>query len=108
MYGPFAHVEYDAFIFKVDSMHESLNEEEFQFQSDIFEHADPNFHNEQVVESKASFCMHYEGEGVDFIFPTGVFQDVNLIGKTDMNNISSLPPSHSNENQIYDIGKSFC
>ena len=39
MCDPFPHVEYDAFIFKTNSMHDSLNEEEFQFEFDIFEHS---------------------------------------------------------------------
>lgn len=39
MCDPFPQVEYEAFIFKTDSMQYSLNEEDFQFESDICEHA---------------------------------------------------------------------
>ena len=35
MCDPFPHVEYDAFIFKTDSMHDSFDEENFQFDSNI-------------------------------------------------------------------------
>lgn len=63
----FPHVEYDAFIFKIDSMHDSFDEEDFQFESNICEHVDQNFHNEQVLENEVSFYMCYASEDVDLV-----------------------------------------
>ena len=37
---PFPHVEYESFIFKVDSMPDSLNDENFQFEFDSYKHVD--------------------------------------------------------------------
>ena len=45
MCDPFPHVEYDAFIFETDSIHDSSNEEEFEFEFDICKYVDQNFHN---------------------------------------------------------------
>ena len=64
---PFPLDEYDALIFENDSMHESLGEEDFQFQFDMSGHSDQSFHNEQFLENEVSCYMHYESEGDDFI-----------------------------------------
>ena len=54
-----------------------------------------------------SLHIHYESNGDDFVFPIEEIEDVCQIGENDMNNISSLPHAHSNENQNYDRGKNF-
>lgn len=104
---PFPYVEYEAFIFKNDSMHDLSNKEQFQFQFDMFEHADQYFHNKQTVENESSFYMRYESQGVDSVLLSGVFPDVYLIGNTDMSDNLTLPHVNSNENQVYDRGKKF-
>lgn len=106
MSGLFPQVEYEAFIFENDSMHEPLNEESFQFQSDMFKHADQYFHNELMVEDEVSY-MHYESKSDDFVLPCDLLYDDNMIGETDMSGNFSLPHESSDENYVYDRGKQF-
>lgn len=97
---PFPHVEYDAFIFEIDRMHDSLNEEIFQFESNTYKHVDQNFHDVQVVEIESNFCMHCESQGLVPILLNELFKKIDLIGKIDMNNVSSLPHACLDENQV--------
>jgi hypothetical protein len=53
-----------------------------------------------------SFYMHYESNCDDFVLPIEEIQDASLIGETDMNNSNSLAHAHSDENQVFDRGKS--
>ena len=108
MCDPFPQVEYEAFTFENDSMHESFVREGFQFQSNIFEHADQNFHNEQVIENEAGCYMHYESGVVDLVLPSELIHDANLIGETNRIDVSILPHENLDENQIYVRGKNFC
>ena len=108
MSDSFPQVEYDAFIFESDSMHELLNKEKFQFQSNMFECADRNFQNEQVVENEAGCYMHYGSEVVDSVLPSELIQNVDLIGEIDRRSNNSLPHASSYENHIYERGKQFC
>lgn len=57
-----------------------------------------------MVESEASCYMHYESEGVDFVLPSELCHNVNLIGE----NSNSLPHNERKENQIFDRAKKFC
>ena len=40
-----------------------------------------------MVESEASFYMHYESEGVDSVWPSELIQNDNMIGETDRRSI---------------------
>ena len=64
----------------------------------MFKHTDQYFHNEQMVENEASFYMHYESKNEDLVLLSVEFQDVYLIGETDMRSNFSLPHEERNEN----------
>ena len=108
MYDPFPQVEYEAFIFKNDIMHDSLNGESFQFESNSYKHSDQNFHDVQVVESESKFYMHCGSQGLDLVLLSGEIQDIYLIGEIDMSEIPSLSYAILDENHVDDRGKQFC
>ena len=98
MYDSFDGVEYEYFVFQMDSMHKLVYKDEFQFDVGIHEHADFLFHNEQEVEVMKSFNMHYEDESGCFVLPIEEIEDMFFIGKIDMNESFSLPQGERNEN----------
>ena len=51
--------------------------------------------------------MRYEKVSVDFIFPSELSHNGNMIGEIDRIDISSLPHKILDENHIYDRGKRF-
>lgn len=73
----------------------------------MYEHADQNFHNEQVVEDELSFYMHCESQGLNLVFLNELIQNDTLIGETNISNLI-LPHESSNENHVYDRDKQFC
>ena len=105
MYDLFPYTEYDAFIFEVNNMLDSANEEDFYFQSSSYKHVVQSFHNEQEFENEASFYMHYGSKNEDLVLLTVEFQDVDLIGETDRRSIFNLPHTCLDENQVFDKGK---
>lgn len=108
MYDSLHQFEYEILIFKFDSMNDSFNQEEFLLYSDIFEHVDSYVYSEHFVEMVPSLYIHYEHENVDFVLPSELIEDTNLIGETDESDILSLPHENQNGNQVYDRGKKFC
>ena len=98
-------VENEDFVFLLDNMHESISNDEFQFDVGIHKHADHNFHNEKVYKSEASFCEHYESEVVYSVLLSELFQNVYLTSKTDMDNKLILPHEERDENYVYDRDK---
>ena len=107
MYDPFPRVEYDTFIFEVDSMQEMLNKEGLQFQSDSYMHADQNVYSEQAAESKDNCYMHYKSGDIYSVLLNAELQDVDMIGKTDRRRNFNLPHQEKDENYVYDRGKHF-
>lgn len=102
-------VENESFLFLVDNMHQSYVDDGFQIDSSLHgEHAGLYFHSEHDVEVNADLYMHYENKGVDFVLPSDLIQNANLIGETNTRDISYLPHESANENQIYDRGKKNC
>lgn len=108
IYNFFYENESEHFVFLVDSMHESVNKDEFQFYVDIHENVDVIFHSEQEVSIMPSFNMCYESQGVDSVLLSDEIRDVYIIGETDMRSNFSLPHVSSDENRVYDRGKQFC
>lgn len=101
-------VEYESFMFLVDSMHHSNVDDNFQNDSNLHEHADLFSHSDHDVEVNTDVCMHYENGESYFIFLSDLFQDANLIDETDRRDAFNLPPESADENQIYDRGKKLC
>ena len=60
-YNSFNEVEYQAFVFPVQGIHDSVSSDQFHFQSDIsYDHTDLYFHSEEGEENNSCFYMHYE------------------------------------------------
>jgi hypothetical protein len=93
------------FVFLVDSMHELVNKDEFQFYVKIHEHSDVIFHSEKEVRIMSCFNMHYESEGIDFVLPNDLLYDGNVTGETDRRSDFNLAHERSDENYVYDRGK---
>ena len=92
----FSQVEYESFIFKVDNMHNSPNEQGYQFIYDILWHVDPLFHSDHYVGDVPS--MHYESQEIYFILSTELIENSDVFGETIEIGILSLPQEDVNEN----------
>ena len=74
----------------------------------MFKHVNQYFHNELTVEDEVIFYMHYESKSDDFVLPSDLLYDDNMIGETNRRRNFSLPHKSSDENHVYDRGKQFC
>lgn len=84
-------VEYEYFMFPLDSMHPSYVHDNSQFDFYILENADLQFHNEQGEENMSSFYIHYESDDDSFVLPNEVIERSDVLGKTKKNKSFSLP-----------------
>ena len=100
-------VEYEAFVFPIDDVHELVDHSQFQFDIIDHEHANLYFHSEEEEEDASSFYMHYENGDSHFVFPNKVIESVDVLGEENENEIFSLPHDERNENQVYDRGEKF-
>ena len=73
-------VQYEYFVFPLDSMHFSYVHYDSQFDFCIQEHIDMHFHSEQDGESDSSFYMHCENY---FISPNVLMKNSNVFGETN-------------------------
>jgi hypothetical protein len=103
----FNEVEYQAFVFPVQGIHDSISGDQSHFQSNVnyYEHADPCFHSEQYDNQVPN--LHYESQDSYFVLPIELIENFCMTGKTDGNLFSNLPQESVNENQVYDRGKRF-
>ena len=91
-------VEYEAFVFPIDDVHESVDDGHFQFDIRGSEHANSYFHSEKEEEDASSFYMHYENGDSYFVLPTKVIESVDVLGEANENESFSLPQDVENEN----------
>ena len=98
-------MEYEHFVFPLDSMHLPYVYDGSQFDFYIQEHDTMKFHSEQGEESVSSFYMHYESDDGNFVLPNEVIESTVVLGKTKENESFSLPQEDVNENQVYDRGR---
>lgn len=105
----FNEVEYQAFVFPVEGIHDSISSDQSYLQSDVsyYDHTDSYFHSEQGVESLSDFYMHYEDDDSSFVLPNEVIKNVDVLGETNGNENFSLPQENGDENRVYDRGKQF-
>ena len=103
----FNEVEYQAFVFLVEGIHDLVNSDQFQLDFNCYDHVDSYFHSEQGVDSVSDFYMHYEDNDDGFVFPNEMIESVDMLDKTKKNENFSLPQEDVNENQVYDRGKKF-
>ena len=97
-------VEYEHFVFPLDSMHKSFGFEDFVFDCYIQGHVDMNFHSEKDEERNSSFCMHYKN---GFVSPNLLMRRSNVCSEADVNDTYSLPQRDVNENHVFDRGRKF-
>ena len=98
IYDSFNEVEYEQFMFLIDSMHESVSKDEFQFDDGIHEHASFIFHSEQEVEVLPSFYMHYESDDDSFVLSNELIANVDVFGEANVNESFNFPHDERNEN----------
>lgn len=97
-YNSLIEVEYETFMFLVDSMHQSYVHDGFQFYVSLYEHVDSFSHSEHDVEVDPNWYMYYKSEGSDFVLPNELFQNTNMIGETNGSDILILPHESGDEN----------
>ena len=105
IYNFFYEVENEHFAFLVDNMHESVSNDEFQFDVGIHENVDMYFHSEIEVKIMPNFYMNYGSKRDGFFLPSDLLYDDNMIGETDRRSDFSLPHESSDENHVYDKRK---
>lgn len=84
-------VKYEAFMFLVDSMHQSFVQDGLQFDDSLYEHANSFSHSEHDVEVNVVLYMHYENEGSYFVLPNELTKKVVYIGETNGSDVFILP-----------------
>ena len=80
-------VEYEHFVFHIDSMYLSYVYDGSKFDVYNQEHVDMQFHSEQDEESNSCFYMHYEN---GFVSPNLLMRRSNVCGKTKESQSFSL------------------
>ena len=100
-------VEYQAFVFSVEGIHNSVSDDQFPFDVSCNDHTESFFHSEKDEESMSDFYMHYEDHD-SFVLPNELIANVDMFGETNGNENQNLPHEDVKENQVYDRGKSFC
>ena len=97
-------VEYEHFVFHLDSMYPSYVYDGSKFDFYIQEHADMQFHSEQGEESNSIFYTHYESDDDNFGLPNEVNENTGVLGETNDNESFSLPQRDISQNHVFDRG----
>ena len=100
-------VEYQAFVFPVEGVHDSISDDQFPLDINSYDNTDSFFYSDQDEEINVDLYMHCEDDDNSFFFPNKVIESADVLGKTKEKDNFILPQENVNENQVYDRGKEF-